>query len=118
MTKLQIIDRILSYDFNSLTTELDRLVNENRITTGAAFYVYNPYKCYPYNQCLELVRKASNSKNYTRYIKRIDSITFQVMWDFFNQEMEKAWNFITEQSNLPFEQSQKQQLIANGELSV
>lgn len=116
MTKLDIINHILNYDFDSIITELNRLVEENRITAGAAYYVYNPYECYQYNQCMEIVRKAGNSKNYTRYIKRIDSITFQVMWDLFSQFMDKAESFIREQKALPFEQTQKQQL--NRELSA
>lgn len=116
MTKLDIIDHILSFDFDSIVTELNRLVDEDRITAGAAYYVYNPFECYQYKQCLDIVRKAGNSKNYTRYIKRIDKVTFDVMNDLFNKAMEEAWAFITEQSNLPFDQTQKQQL--NRELSA
>lgn len=118
MTKLDTINYILNYNLDSIVTELSRLVEEDRITAGAACYIYNPYECYQYNQCLDIVRKASNSKSYTRYIKRINSITLQVMLDLFNQKMDESWNFIMEQSTLPFEQTQKQVLIANGELSA
>lgn len=118
MTKLDIIQAILSYDFDTINRRLNKLVQENRITAGAAFYVYNPFENYQYRQCMEIVRKAGNSKNYTRYIKRIDSITYQVMWDFFKDQMDKTEAFLTEQEAIPFEQSQKQQLIANGELSA
>lgn len=116
MTKMEIIDYILRYDFDSIQVRLDKLMEENRITGGARFYVYNPYQIYSFNQVQELLYKASKSKNYFRYIKRVDSIQFNVWLRMFNEDVAKIVNFLEEQEAPPFEQSQKQVLIQKGEL--
>lgn len=116
MTKMEIIDYILEYDFGSLSDRLDKLMKEDRITGGARFYVYDPYSIYSLNQIHDLLGKAANSKNYFRYIKRVDSIQFNVWLKMFNEDVARIVSFLEEQEALPFEQSQKQVLIQKGEL--
>jgi len=116
MTKTQIIDHILNFDLKTLDNQLQNLMDEGRITSGARYYVYNPYRIYALNTVGELIGKAAKSKNYTRYIKRIDTVQYSVWLRMFDEEVEKIQAFIREQTTVPFTQSQKQQLIANGEL--
>ena len=42
MTKLEIYDYLLHYDIRPLADRLEKLLSEDRITTGACYYVYNP----------------------------------------------------------------------------
>lgn len=118
MTKLDIVHAILTdsrtRDFGD---RLWKLYEEDRITSGC-YHVYNPYEVYSLRTVSELIDKATKSKDYTRYLKRIDSIQYNVWWKMYNEEMDKIEAFLKEQEALPFEQSQKQQLIANGELSA
>lgn len=118
MTKLDIINLILKADFSDLTSRLKNLMDEDRITTGAGYYVYDPFHFYSYRWVSELLEKASNSKNYFRYIKRISSIEFGIIKKGFEEDMAKTLAFIEEQENLPFEETQKQVLIRNGELKT
>ena len=46
MTKLEIYDYLLHYDIRPLADRLEKLLSEDRITTGACYYVYNPYEFY------------------------------------------------------------------------
>lgn len=117
MTKMEIVNQMLHTDFTSISDRLNKLMEEGRITTGARYYVYDPYHIYSYTQLNDILSKACKSSNYTRYIKRIDSITFSVMWESFQDDLNRILSFIEEQENLPFEQSQKQVLIQSGELN-
>lgn len=117
MTKLEIYDHILHYNIQSLADRLGKLWSEDRITSGACYYVYNPYEFYSYKQVMELSSRACKSKNYFRCIKRVDSITFSLWMEDFKKNIAKTEAFLVEQENLPFEQSQKQVLIQKGELS-
>ena len=116
MTKSQIIDHILNTDFSDLDSRLDALMEQGRITGGARYYVYNPYQFYGYTRIMEILDKAAHSKNYTRYIKRIDSFTYSYCLENFQKNMAKALAFVEEQEALPFESTQKQLLIQKGEL--
>lgn len=116
MTKLDVIHYILNYDIRSLADRLEKLVAENRITSGAAYYVYNPYEFYELKQVLDLTSKASQSKNYSRYLKRKDSIFFSVVLEGFKRNITRTEAFLAEQEALPFEKSQKQVLIQKGEI--
>lgn len=118
MTKLNIVHEILTHNFTSLQKDLDQLLEEGRITSGARYYVYNPFDIYSVKWVSELVSKAAASKDYTRYIKRQTSTQMNVIYRMFTEDLKKITDFIEEQKALPFEQSQKQQLIANGELSA
>ena len=117
MTKSQIIDHILNTDLTDLSNRLDALLEQNRITPGARYYVYNPYQFYGLTQILEILDKASHSKDYIRYIKRIDSITYNIYLQDFQKDMARALAFVEEQEALPFELTQKQVLIQKGELA-
>lgn len=118
MTKLDIVTYILSNpEHSDLSDRLLALYQEDRITSGA-YTVYNPFSIYSYRQISALSSKAAASKDYVRYLKRIDSTQYQVWKDMYDQDLRKIRTFITEQEALPFEESQKQQLIANGELSA
>lgn len=46
MTKLEILDFIFNYDIRSLADRLENLLAEDRITSGACYYVYNSYEFY------------------------------------------------------------------------
>lgn len=116
MTKLDIIHYILSYDIKPIHERLKKLYEEDRITVGAYFYVYNPFNSYYLKQVSELVGKACKSKDYFRYIKRTDHLTLTLWKRGFDEDLAKALAFLEEQESLPFEQSQKQQLILKGEL--
>lgn len=116
MTKLEIYEYILHYDIRSLANRLERLLSEDRITSGACYYVYNPYEFYHLKQVMELSSKACKSKNYFRCIKRVDSITFNIWLRGFKEDIARTEAFLAEQEALPFEQSQKQVLIQKGEL--
>lgn len=116
MTKLEILDFIFNYDIRSLADRLENLLAEDRITSGACYYVYNPYECYQLKQAMELTSQAAKSKNYLQYLKRKDSIFYSVMLQGFKENIQKTEAFLAEQENLPFEQSQKQVLIQKGEL--
>lgn len=65
MTKLEIYDYLLHYDIRPLADRLEKLLSEDRITTGACYYVYNPYEFYSLKQVTELFSKACESKNYS-----------------------------------------------------
>lgn len=116
MTKMEIYNYILHYDIRPLADRLEKLLSEDRITSGACYYVYNPYEFYSLKQVMELSTKACKSKNYFRCIKRVDSITFNVLLEGFKEDIAKTEAFLAEQESLPFEQSQKQVLIQKGEL--
>ena len=116
MTKMEIIHYILSYDIRSLADRLERLLAEDRITSGACYYVYNPYEFYSLKEIMDLTSKAAQSKDYIRYIKRFDSIHYSVLLKMFKESISKTEAFLAEQEALPFEQSQKQVLIKKGEL--
>ena len=116
MTKLEIYDYLLHYDIRPLADRLEKLLSEDRITTGACYYVYNPYEFYSLKQVTELFSKACGSKNYFRCIKRVNTITFNIWLEEFKKDLQKTEAFLAEQENLPFEQSQKQVLIQKGEL--
>lgn len=116
MTKMEIIHYILSYDLRPLADRLERLLDEDRITSGACYYVYNPYEFYSLKEIMDLTSKASKSKDYIRYIKRFDSIHYSVLLNMFKESISKTEAFLAEQEALPFEQSQKQVLIQKGEI--
>lgn len=116
MTKQEIIKYILSYDLDDIDSRLDKLMREEKITGGARYYVYGPYENYGFKTLLEILSKADKSKNYFRYLKRIDRFSYQCLYQNFTQGMEKAMAFIQEQETLPFEKTQKQVLISKGEL--
>lgn len=116
MTKLEILDFIFNYDLRSLADRLENLLAEDRITSGACYYVYNSYEFYSLKQVTELFSKACESKNYFRGIKRVNTITFNIWLEEFKKDLQKTEAFLAEQENLPFEQSQKQVLIQKGEL--
>lgn len=116
MTKQEIINYILTYDLDGINSRLDKLMGEERITGGARYYVYGPYENYGFKTLLEILSKANKSKNYIRYLKRIDHFTYQYLYQNFTQGVEKAMAFIQEQETLPFEKTQKQVLISKGEL--
>lgn len=116
MTKLDIIKSILNYDFVSIQDRLNKLEKEDKITAGAAFWVYSPYEFYSYKTISELISKAAASKDYTRYLKRISSTQYQVWWQMFQEDGAKTKAFIEEQESLPFNQTQKQLLIQAGEI--
>lgn len=118
MTKHQVIDYVYSFDLETLDRQLQNLMDEGRITTGARYYVYNPYRIYTLTAINELVGKATKSKDYDRYIRRIKSTQYNVWLRMFDEDVAKIQKFISEQTRLPFAQTQKQQLIANGELSA
>lgn len=117
MTKSQIIDHILNTDLTDLSNRLDALLEQNRITSGARYYVYNPYQFYGLTQIMEILAKAGKAKDYTRYIKRIDSFSYNYYLKDFQDNMAKALAFVEEQEALPFESTQKQVLIQKGELA-
>lgn len=116
MTKAEIINYLLTIDTKSLRDRLDKLMDENRITSGARYYVYNPMDNYDITWLLETLNKASDSKNYTRYLKRIGLGVFNYHLNHYNQHLDKITSFVEEQENLPFDQTQKQILIQKGEL--
>lgn len=116
MTKSQIIDHILSTDLTDLSNRLDALLEQNRITSGARYYVYNPYLFYGYTKIIEILGKACKAKDYIRYINRIDSITYNIYLQAFQKDLTRALAFVEEQEALPFESTQKQLLIQKGEL--
>lgn len=101
MTKLEIYDYILHYDIRSLADLLEKLLSEDRITSGACYYVYNPYEFYSLKQVMELSFKACKSKNYFRCIKRVDTITFSIWLEDFKKDIAKTEAFLEEQENLP-----------------
>lgn len=116
MTKSQIIRYILNVDFTDIQHRLDALMDQDRITSGARYYVYNPYSFYGYNQIMGILDRASKSKNYFRYLNRISSITYNIYLDDFRENMTKTLAFIQEQETLPFVETQKQVLISKGEI--
>ena len=116
MTKQEIIHFILTYNLDDINSRLDKLMEEKRITGGARYYVYNPYENYGHKSLMELLDKASKSKDYTRYLKRVDSFTYRYLYQEFTDGIEKTLAFIQEQENLPFEETQMQVLIQKGEL--
>ena len=116
MTKIETINYILDYDIRSLADRLERLLSEDRITSGACYYVYNPYEFYSHKEVMDLICRASKSKDYFRYIKRLNSTHYSILLDMFKKDIAKTEAFLEEQENLPFEKSQKQLLIQKGEL--
>lgn len=116
MTKMNIFHNILDYDYKSLADRLDKLVEQDRITTGAAYFVYDPYQWYSHRKASELCSKAAKSTDFTRYLKRLSTTEWSVMWQMFQEDEAKTLAFIQEQEALPFDQTQKQVLIQKGEL--
>lgn len=116
MTKAEIINYILTYNLDDINNRLDKLMEADRITGGARYYVHCPYENYGHKRLLEILHKAGKSKDYTRYLKRIDSFTYCYLYQDFTKGLAKTLAFIEEQENLPFEQTQKQLLIQKGEL--
>lgn len=118
MTKNEMIREVLHMDLNSIYNRLAALVEENRITVGAAYYVYNPYDFYGYKKILEIFDRACKSKNYNQYLNcNVPKWNVQYYYSDLLSQMDRAKKFIEEQESLPFEQTQKQILIQKGELS-
>lgn len=116
MTKQEIINYILNTDFTDIQNRLDALMNQDRITSGARYYVYNPYNFYGFNQIMKILDKASKSRNYSRYLNRVSSIAYNIYLDDFRENMTRTLAFIQEQETLPFVETQKQVLISKGEI--
>lgn len=109
MKKRECLNRYfeLTKDFSKLNNRLSKLVDEDKITTGAAYYVYNPFRFYYYERISDILTKASKSTNYTRYLKRIDKYTWNSLIIGLEKELEEAYIFVEEQEKLPIELSQK-----------
>lgn len=116
MTKQEIVHYLLTVDTKDLGDRLDKLMDEERITSGARYLVYNPMDSYDITWLLETLGKASDSKNYTRYLKRISLGVFEYHLNHYNKHLADIEAFVEEQENLPFDQTQKQVLIQKGEL--
>jgi hypothetical protein len=92
------------------------LMESNRITSGACFYVHNPYDWHGAKSIAKILEKAGHSKNYTAALKRIS----QWHWNYYLKDIEahlaETTAFVNEQEKLPFDKTQKQILIQKGEL--
>lgn len=118
MTKLQIIHSFLNDErTGKILAELSELVRQDRITTGAAYYVFCPYETYGYKRISEILDRAFKSKNYTQYVNC--SIPKRDLVYYYNEylaDLDRAEKFIEEQKGLPFEDTLKQVLKREGEL--
>jgi hypothetical protein len=119
MNKKELLDKHfeMAKQFSrEISPRLDKLVEDNRITTGAAYTVYDVTQCYGYTKIKEILDKAFKSKDTIRYMKRIKLSS----WQYYVNDMQRVYDkvivFCDEQEALPFEQTQKQVLIAKGEL--
>lgn len=115
-TKRQIMQTIVELWVKESNIESDAklwdLYQQDRIT-GGCYYVYNTYDAYEYKESHLLFDRAYRSRTSMEDIK---------MWDFthtlkmLEKHYEKLRAFVEEQESLPFEQTQKQLLIKEGEL--
>jgi hypothetical protein len=105
-TKQQILteffELVTSDRVKTLNADIDRLVKEKRITTGAAYYVYNIYKCYHHQELLKYAGYDKSKRDHVR------------LWFFTNaleevkKAIDKAEAFIETNSTCDFFNSQKQ----------
>ncbi len=120
MTKLEMVRRyfdfILGEELKSWEDRLDTLMNEGRITTGARYYVYNSHRWYGVKMMDEITSRAAKAKNYIAYINNRKKWDYEYAWEDIQKEFSKMKAFVEEQEALPYEKTQKQRLISNGEL--
>ena len=120
MTKLEMVRRyfdfILGEELQSWEDRLDALMNEGRITTGARYYVYNSHRWYGVKMMDEITSRASKAKNYIAYLNNRKKWDYEYAWRDIQKEFSKMKAFVEEQEALPYEKTQKQRLISNGEL--
>lgn len=118
MTKFDMIHSFMQMDLKPINDRITALCKADRITVGAAFYVYSPYEFYSYKKLSEIITRALKAKDYTQYINcNVSKRDIQYYYNDFLAELEKAEKFVEEQEALPFEQTQKQLLVQKGELS-
>jgi len=123
MTKMQIIrtyyfDFTNTDEFKDFDQRIDVLMEQDRITTGARYYIHDFYKWYGARMLSDITSKAVQSKNYNRYIKRVSLWDYTYYMNDIIKSFEEMKAFVIEQENLPFEETQKQVLIAKGELET
>lgn len=112
MNKLdRFFEMTSDYNFTNLVDRLIALVEQNRITTGCLL-LYNPNNFYPVVWGDKLHSKAAKAKNSVNYLN--DHITNAEL-DRMEANLKELWDeaivFVTEQETLPFEDTQKQQLL-------
>ncbi len=119
MTKNQIIDLYFEImkDYTPWADRLIELVSQDRITSGA-LYIYDAYQSYGRQKISEMFNKAGKAKSFSQYI---GCNTTKFDWTYsilkLQDDIAKTKLFIETQEQLPFEQTQKQLLIANGEIN-
>ncbi|MFA5542869.1 MAG: hypothetical protein WDA47_03785 [Bacilli bacterium] len=111
----EIMEEVFKQD---ILERLNSLVKADRVTSGAAYYIYSPYEWYGYKAISTILQKANSSKDILRYLKRVSKF----YWNYYIQDMERQMKetmaFIQEQETIEFEKSQKQVLKAKGELTT
>ena len=88
MTKMQLVNRyyeILEQARQELDPRLDKLLQEDRITYGARYYVYNKYNWFGTKKIEATLAKAVQSKNFKGYINKTNSFN----WHYLVADMEK-----------------------------
>lgn len=98
MTKWQLKGQFFEMVDKDLIDRLFNLYENGRITYGC-YLVYSIYDNYSYRELLE---------------KPLNKLTKQLMEIHINElakHIEKVKSFVEEQENLPFEETQKQQLL-------
>jgi len=106
MNDLKAIAVNILNNYYNLSDVLVLLVKENRITAGAL-------KMYSPNENIS-VRKLEREMSKYRIKKRVSDIIELV--EEVNNEYKKALSFVKQQSDLPFEETQKQVAIKEGKI--
>ena len=122
LTKQDYVDLYLEFlqseELASLEERLDHLLDANRITDGARYLVYYYREWYGVKQLYDILRRASKAKCYVTYINDRRKWDFEYAWQNIQQEYAKALQFVVENEQCPFEESQCQKLLASGALEV
>ena len=104
----QQMGKLFTVFYDRMLPELNQLVEQDRITTGAG--------CLVYGDCYHLSEGYLNHFPNTSAYKNTSTTLMQVWYKGTVEHLQKTQRFINEQKNLPFEKTQKQVLIQKGEL--
>ncbi len=119
MTKKQIMNEYIELmeAYAPYADRLRELWVQDRITYGALIN-YDAYDSYGRKNISDMISKASAAKKFSQYI---NCSTTKFDWTYNIKQLDfavsRTISFVETQESLEFEQTQKQLLIANGEIT-
>ena len=105
-----------SEEVKDLDRRLNALEDQKRITSGARYYVYNPYEWYGAKLFQDILSRAAKAKCYNTYINDRKKCDYEYAWEHIQENFAKAISFVEENEQCAFEDSQYQKLVAESKI--